>query len=166
MTQDWKLTVTIKDYDSYNDEGLMNALEAKLSMKFASQFFWHNGERPMFNHDGKGVITSTVFDAKIQNDIPEWWEEGFFPKLRKFEVVATEENGDDEICWIMDKGQCISCIQNGEELLDESDEAEADAEDEEAATLQLMSLAISQCSSTQSRAQSRMQTANTETISA
>ncbi len=123
MTQGWKLKVTMKDYGSCkDDQGIMDTLEAKLSIKFSAQFFWYNGEKPAeFTHDGKGVITSTVFDAKIQNDIPEWWED-IFPGNRDFEVVVKEENGSDEICWQLEHGKCSSCTQNGEELVEQGDE--------------------------------------------
>ena len=120
MTQDWKLTVTMKDYgNGSGDQGIMDALAARLAGKFSAQFFWYNGEKPAeFTHDGKGVITSTVFDAKIQNDLPDWWGNSF-PADRDFEVVVNEENGEDEIRWQFTHGRCTSCVRDGEELVEQ-----------------------------------------------
>lgn len=74
-----------------------------------------------FTHDGKGVITSTVFDAKIKNDIPDWWDDTF-PAKRDFDVVVNEENGSDEIRWQFEHGKCTSCPLNGEELVEQGGE--------------------------------------------
>lgn len=123
MTQDWKLMLKMKDYGSgIRDQGIMDVLEAKLSMMFSAQFFWYRGEKAAeFTHDGKGTITSTVFDAKIQNDLPNWWE-NMFPMNRDFEVVVNEENGSDEIRWQFVNGKCISCTRNDEELVEQGEE--------------------------------------------
>ena len=131
MTQDWKLTVTMKDFGSGSgDAEIMDALAARLAGKFSAQFFWYNGEKPAeFTHDGKGVITSTVFDAKIQNDLPDWWGDSF-PADRDFEVVVNEENGEDEIRWQFTHGRCTSCVRDGEELVEQggAEETKGDAD--------------------------------------
>ena len=107
MIQDWKLTVTMKDYGSgKGDAKIMDELAAKLFARFSAPLYWFNGVKPAeFIHDGNGAITSTVFETEIQNDLAEWWKDAF-PADRDFEVVMSEENGSDEMHWQLTHGEC------------------------------------------------------------
>lgn len=120
MTRDWKLTAKMTDYGKgTDDESKMNALVELLGRRFRAD---------VFSHDGKGTITSDVFEAKIQSDLPEWWAD-FFPKQHEFEVTAEEEGGDYEIRWLLKDGTCVSCTDGGEELVGDAEGGEEEAPD-------------------------------------
>ena len=104
----------MKDYGSgKGDAKIMDELAAKLFARFSAPLYWFNGVKPAkFIHDGKGIITSTVFDAEIQNDLAEWWKETF-PTDRDFEVVMSEENGSDKMRWQLTHGECPGCCTWG-----------------------------------------------------
>ena len=110
------------DKDSGNAvimESLCRTLELRLWMS-----------SPTFTHDGSGTITSDVFEAKIQDGLPEWWN-GVFPKLRSFKITAEENGGaEEEIVWTIRGGTCVSCIQNDKELVEQSNRASEDDKDE------------------------------------
>ena len=79
MTRDWKLTVTMNDYDSGDEDKVrvIGVLEDTLQRRFGVPF----------SHDGKGCLTSETFERKIQNDLTEYWE-GFFPKKYEMEEIG------------------------------------------------------------------------------
>ena len=99
MVQNWKLTVRMKDFGKSSDRKLMNLLASRLAMKFSDSHPSRSDVKPEFSHDGNGTITSSLFRAEIRIELPEWWNDGFFPKQREFEIVAMANGGMNRIHW-------------------------------------------------------------------
>lgn len=99
MLQVWNLTVRMKDFGKESDRKLMNLLASRLAMKFSDSLPGRGNAQPEFTHDGNGTIRSGLFRAELRSELPEWWNDGFFPKQREFEILAMTPGSSRRIHW-------------------------------------------------------------------
>ena len=98
MLNDWQIQVRMLDYgkNTAEEDKVLEALTNELDGRFS-----HAGAS--FTYNGCGGITSDIFEAKIQSNLDEYWED-FFDDGHKYFVTAINKELETPLTWQIEDG--------------------------------------------------------------